>query len=46
VRAALHVLPLLVVHACSLFVRKITWGRKERKRERIEKREREKDREK
>jgi hypothetical protein len=38
VRAAIHVLPLLAVRVCSLFVRKITWGRKER-----EEREREKD---
>jgi hypothetical protein len=41
VRASLRVLPLLVVRACSLFVRKIPWGRKER-----EERERQEDREK
>jgi hypothetical protein len=46
VQAALCVLPLLVVRACSLFVRKITWGRMEREEREKEKREREKDRKK
>jgi hypothetical protein len=44
VRAALGVLLLLAVRVCSLLVRKITWGRKEREEREKEKRERENDR--